>query len=652
MQVKENVLLKNYNIGKAINRNNIFQWLFFFYLFWTFKNTPPYPIFILTGGCVILVYLQFIKKTQNQKLFPVFFFMVFTYLSVQGNELKFEKNEDLIIFLVLTFTLAIHLYHTERLIILSIKMQLLKYLFSVIIAFCFFGYRLLIEDKTNCSQRLVCIYVFIFCIFWAEFFLECSYRSFRYLRSHYIDKDMKQSISEKKLCIILFIIFSITGIFMSIIFYPGMISYEGVSFFEDATHFYDPSYRTDIRSFAYTLFWVLYYKITSNCYFATLLLVFLMSGILTSAFLFLYKNGLSYKLIIFTAILWTIQPVNMYMTITLFKDNPYTIFVLLSTYLLIRLIFGEKQCNANKWIYVIWFISLIFMALLRTNGIAALLMTVIASIVAGLKKQFRFKTVIVPILATIFILLFKGPFFEVMNVQSTSPNFSAVPFLDGIWECIYQEKQLPDDIKEYMFSIIPEEDYKEKYVETYMNYYFWPDQYLNENISLSKSVKAYGWCLKNYPLTLLRARFKKTSNIWSVFPAHKDTEYLQRIFVDKVVDNDAGWEYKNSFQTMRDIFNEYYKNKNIIHSCMAFFYRGGWNLVLILTSIWYLIIERKTKLIVALAPILGSTIALLVACCFGDYRYVWPLFVSAVVFACSSVTFTSDHVSVNKGFKT
>ena len=81
-----------------------------------------------------------------------------------------------------------------------------------------------------------------------------------------------------------------------------------------------------------------------------------------------------------------------------------------------------------------------------------------------------------------------------------------------------------------------------------------------------------------------------------------------------------------SFYGVRGLSNSKGMPTNAI---FGFLYRGGLNICILCLVLWSAIVQNKCKIFIIIAPIMGNIVSLWIACCFRDYRYVWPSYIIA-----------------------
>lgn len=135
------------NIKKRKNISNeiIFQWVAIAYFLMKFSGNGFYFFLALAIGVGELIYTHFVDTEILKKIYPLLYVLFWIYISAAGKEYTFESSLNLSIFVGLTVFVGYTNLMKETY-ILSRKQKYIKFLLAIVIAICFFGYRLLIED--------------------------------------------------------------------------------------------------------------------------------------------------------------------------------------------------------------------------------------------------------------------------------------------------------------------------------------------------------------------------------------------------------------------------------------------------------------------------------------------------------------------------
>lgn len=437
------------------------------------------------------------------------------------------------------------------------------------------------------------------------------------------------SISCKLAFLIIFAVMLMGSVISTCIFFPGVISPDNMEIYKCAQNLNLQECRTDIHSFALILFVKFLVLFSDNYYIITLSLAILFSLIWAFMITVLYYYGLSLIIGGLITVGFMLLPSNVYMFATTWKDMPFCISLLLLTIMTARIVFEDFQLKKIE--AVLLTLGLVGTALFRSNGIIVLVVCGIMFLIVGIKEKRR-KLIFTALISVAIVGIFKGPLFYIMDVDRGPEGFSSIPFIDGVWENLYVGNELDDEILEYLNGIMPIKDFKSNYVNRFSNYYVFPG--LFDNITMEDSINAYLKCLRDYPITTLKARLKKTFNLWSVFPNSSYSVTYNTVSDISIYTIPYGydWHYVSQFQPLRDrILGSMGKNKRLY----LFLTRGSLSFAICVLLCYYCISKRKGRLILIIIPALTNHLVLMIACCFQDYRYSWPMYVSSIPFVCS-----------------
>src|SRR6266498_3769486 len=211
-------------------------------------------------------------------------------------------------------------------------------------------------------------------------------------------------------CIIPFLI----GISYLLAFYPGIISFDSVDQWNQLSRFsfsnWHPAYHT-ILMWLITRVW---YSPASVALFQVVIY-----SLVLGYGLYTFRNELRvpYVLLILLDIAISINPINGMMVITLWKDVLYSIFVLLLTIYIFKLIDsnGTWITSQKNWFFLGLAIGNI--SLLRHNGFPVGFGTLLICMIVFHNYKYFAKTLIISIL---FFIVVTGPLYRIFKVDKSS----------------------------------------------------------------------------------------------------------------------------------------------------------------------------------------------------------------------------------------
>ena len=580
--------------------------------------------------CMVLVYFfsKLLEKKFNKSetLYKIIFVIIFVSLALLDKaSFLWIERDDRIVFSLLTILIAFF-FTNEKCYNKGGKLN--RIVSSILMALLLIGYQTFYDDTAFglSSVRIVRFGLFVI---WSEALLNEGILLINKLtqNKNVISGEIKKDT--KKLRIILFGIIAFIGIVMSLIFYPGWFTSDVIGCFRQGINIF--SERSDLHSFLYQCILALFASFSLNCYYITLTVIAVYALTISSILVYLYRKGLSFKATVIWTFVFGMIPINLLMLISLWKDIPYSLTMLVLTYAIIKLVFEGEAFSAKKLNLLQLGISLVLVVLFRSNGIGSIIIVALVfGILYFIKKLVDKKTMVTVLLACAFVILCKGPIYNALNVDRGPQGFNSLPFLDGIWTNLYYNpSETPEEVHDYFEKILPEEKWHTEYMTGQLNFSSFDDSYANPNIDFNTSVRLWFECLIKNPATTIRARLMKTDIIWSVF--RNPDAYMGYNFdpyMDSVGDreNEFGWKFLNGSYVFRSLYYNYLVRIPILSAMFRMIYRGGGALCLMLIILNDCIERKKCKYILTFLPMLGSSFSLMIGMCAQDYRYIYPMF--------------------------
>lgn len=494
---------------------------------------------------------------------------------------------------------------------------------SVTIAFMLVGYNMLFY-----SQRSVIFRIFEMIVI----SVNASY----FIRLGTLIKggNYKVKLSGRVVTVACFLVMFTASLVLLYVYYPGIFSTDVITCWKQAGLITDPTNRSDAHSFVYISMLALFRLFSDNifwvCLFNAMLLAITMSFVLG----YLYKRGLDIVSIAAIVFLYISCPFNLPLTISATKDVIFTIALLQLTFCVIKMLYEKAEFWKSNNNVIQLILSGIATALFRSNGMVAMMFVAIFIVCFYWKRKSVMLKAMASSLGLVAILItVKFPIYTFLHVESGAYGLASFPFLDGIWTNVYFNNTLDEEIVEYLEETMSLDSWRENYKMKYTNSFVLD----YTKLDTKKSISGWLWCLKEHPLTTIRSRLCKTQSIWSVFQ-NDDTYYSYNISVESHPRaEEYGWYYADVTKKLRTIYCNYFGKRPLLNIFMIIG-NGGWNSMLCLVLIGSLISKKEKWKMCTLIPISGSTIALLLCSCFSDYRYVWPMFLTTLIFSAVVLT--------------
>lgn len=392
----------------------------------------------------------------------------------------------------------------------------------------------------------------------------------------------------------------------------------------------------DWHPFAHTFFMKVIMDITGSPCTIVAIQILAYIYIIFIVFQELYYRGYKPTILYIFAVLLTFNIAFGISITNVWKDTMYTIMLLwLIVFMYFFTIYFRKNRIIPNQFKVIGCVGLTGVYLFRHNGFLVFFVTIfIMLFIAKYKRQVL--TIVAPAILICWIV--NVPIANFYAVEPNAKVTSYLPMIHGIaavgkeigWE------NLDDNTKELMNSLLPQQQWEDKYSQYNGDpYLFETNNLLQTNCEKYKTVdilKIYFKTFFKYPGIVIRDRLSGCELLWNLFPISDSYNYISgleinnsNLTMDKRLKNFGIVQYPNSLTKIcQNLF--YFSVKSEIAGVIL--YRPAWLLVLYSIITMY-VIKRKLILSPIILPIWLNIISLCIAMTFQAYRYIWFIFVCA-----------------------
>lgn len=421
-----------------------------------------------------------------------------------------------------------------------------------------------------------------------------------------------RNISRKRIliysvpCIVIFSLYLIA-------FFPGVMTADSMSQWKQiVTHNFD-----DWHPFAHTFFNMIMLKIWHSPASIALGQILILSFVFAYGMYSLERVGVDKKVLYIATALFCISPVNGIMSITLWKDVLYSIFVFLFTILLVNVIASDGVWLQNKRNIVFFIITALLVMLFRHNGIVSFGGSMICLILLNRNKIKQYST----IFGAVFILfiLIKGPLYKAIGVSPTSPNEAFGIPTQQIAGVIRYNGYISEEQKEKINRIMPFKVWLDNYVPCNVDYIKFNPNFNTDEIVKDKKGFLKLWfdvSIQN-PKMVVGSYMDQTAIIWSIkeiWPTNGGTRTI----------------YENSFGLEQVVINKgitYTANKlldiSLSNNIRWLFWRPALYIFILIFLVFASLIRNGKKVIIVLMPVLFNIFALMMAIPAQDFRYLY-----------------------------
>ena len=198
----------------------------------------------------------------------------------------------------------------------------------------------------------------------------------------------------------------------------------------------------------------------------------------------------------------------------LWKDPLYSCALLWLSMLLFDAVRKEGVLSGRAW-QVKWSLALLGTAFLRNNGAFCLLFMAAALLLSGQRKQF-FCTACMTVIVALLFFTVQHTVYPLCHIADTEYTEKIGIPLQQLAATVAYEGKMGEEEREFLFKIMPEQEWKERYAPCLADKIKWTDGANMEYISQNKRSfwKVWGNLLLKNPAIYLRAYGMDTFGFW------------------------------------------------------------------------------------------------------------------------------------------
>lgn len=198
----------------------------------------------------------------------------------------------------------------------------------------------------------------------------------------------------------------------------------------------------------------------------------------------------------------------------LWKDPLYSCALLWLSLLLFDAVRKEGGLPDRAW-QVKWFLALLCTAFLRNNGAFCLLFMAAALLLSGRRKRF-FCTACMAVIVALLFFTVQHTVYPLCHIADTEYTEKIGIPLQQLAATVAYQGKMGEEEREFLFKIMPEQEWKERYAPCLADKIKWTDGANMEYISQNKRSfwKVWGNLLLKNPAIYLRAYGMDTFGFW------------------------------------------------------------------------------------------------------------------------------------------
>lgn len=345
------------------------------------------------------------------------------------------------------------------------------------------------------------------------------------------------------------------------------------------------------------------------------------SAIFSFAIYYMAKRKVDIRVRMLTLVFYAFYPVNGLYSITMWKDIPFAIAMLIFTIMLTEITIDRKRFLESKFKNVLFVISMILVILFRKNGLYVVILTIPFLFIFAYKYYSKL-IVISCIIITVYIV-WKGPIFSILNVEEGSIREAlSIPLQQ--FARMSKNDNLTEEEKNEIYKFVPVENLGNLYVPTLSDNVkknFNDETFKNDKIGFIKLwVKM---CLK-YPRTALEAFLCNSYGYW--YPEFHNWVVARSSYV-RESENEPDLKLKTSPILNLDIVEKYdslIDRRGLPLNSML--YSIGFVFWIVIILMMYAIYKKEYRVILIYIPIIILWLTCLASPVAGEFRYIYSMF--------------------------
>ncbi len=338
------------------------------------------------------------------------------------------------------------------------------------------------------------------------------------------------------------------------------------------------------------------------------------------------KKNINNGIKIGTFIFFAFYPIFGMYSITIWKDIPFAIVMLLFILQLVDLIYNEKEFLHSRKKMIFLIISMILVIMLRNNGIYVVLLT-IPFLLWFYRKNIK-KLLPIAIIPVIFYLLYTGPVFKIFNIKKGSVREAlSIPLQQFVRVLKDRGSELTDKQKQSIYNFLPEDDIVELYDPTLSDPVkaCFDDEYFSNN--KFEFITTWAGIVFGYPVEVVEAFLCNNYGYW--YP-----EASNWVVSRVIMENELGIKTTSMIENKTlDFMDELIDNRDI--PVISFIFSIGFMFWIDLICVMYMIYKKQYKKLLVFIPIFAVWLTTIASPVFCEYRYVFSMVVTLPIIIAS-----------------
>lgn len=417
-------------------------------------------------------------------------------------------------------------------------------------------------------------------------------------------------------------------------YYPGNVLIDsvvqilqGVGAISLTNH--HPVLHTLIISICMNIGQVIFNSYQTGAFIYTVIQTIMTSLIFSFSIYYMARKNVPVFIRVLAMLFYMFCPTICFYTITMYKDIPFALTMLLTTIGLTEISTNTENFFKSKKRMALFAIILLLTMLFRNNGIYAIILTFPIVLIA-LRKYYK-QILIIFLVPIILYKIITGPLYSALDIEQGSTREAlSVPIQQFARLMVYKSDELTDEQKNKIRQYLPIENFEELYQPGFadpVKSHFSEEGFEKDKIGL---IKLYVELAIQFPMETIKSFVKGSFGYyypntvgWGIYTGVNTEQfgiYEQYKFEAKPIVKIEILDKLNEFVNTR--------NLPIISMILSI----GFLFWIVLACITYLIYQKKYKNILIFLPVLFIWLTTLASPVFCEPRYVYSIFTCLPLF--------------------
>ncbi|GIM28239.1 hypothetical protein CPJCM30710_09050 [Clostridium polyendosporum] len=403
------------------------------------------------------------------------------------------------------------------------------------------------------------------------------------------------------------------GILYLLAFYPGIMTSDSLGQWDQMNTFK----LVDWHPVMHTLFNYLITRIWYSPAAIALVQITIISLTFGYAMYIFYSINVNKKLLALLSVLFPLLPPVGLMSISIWKDIPYSAMIFLMTILLLNLYYKGSKLFLKPIFITILVLCSFGILFFRHNGIIPFIATYIGLLIVY--KNFTKRIVIMFISILLTFCIIKGPIFSTMGVQPTQKSEALGILVNSIGAVVKDNGNITEAQKEKLNKVMPYKLWGEKY-NPYITDSIKFDKRFNSKILSDNPVdfiKLWFEIFKQNPRDIIKAYSKQISLAWQINQPKDGYVY---IYEYPIADNHYNLR---SIPKNYKLNNYLFNTIDVTSKRPTIFWRPAIFMYLTFIIFLYQFVKVNKKIALVAVPLFFNIASLLISMPAQDYRYLF-----------------------------